>query len=57
MAKIEVNSYDLCIGKTKDGDEVVQFKNGFDADFVQEMKDQGVRERAIKAEKDEEEEE
>jgi len=43
MAKIEFNTYDLQIGKTKEGDEVLQFKNGFNEDLIEEMKVQGVK--------------
>jgi len=53
MAKIELNSFDLCIGKTKDGDEVVQFKNGFDEEFIAFMRENGVKERVIKQEEKE----
>jgi len=54
MAKIEFNNYDLVIGKTKEGDEVVQLKAGFDTDFIASMREMGVKERVIKQDEEEE---
>lgn len=47
MAEIKLNSWDLHIAKTGDGDEVVQIKQGFNEDFIQAMREQGVKDKAI----------
>lgn len=55
MSKIELRSQDLCINETNDGTEVVNIKGNlaFDVDFIQEMKDLGVK-KYIKEEETEE---
>jgi len=52
MAKIELNNYDLGIRTTAEGDEVVQIKCGFDADFIQSMRDQGVKDIVVRKKED-----
>jgi len=57
MASITLQAYDFVIGETKDGNEVVQLKNGFDSDFIVYMKELGVKPRPIRQEENEESEE
>lgn len=50
-----INSYDVFIAKTKDGDEVAQFKNAFDEDFINMLRENGVKDKPIREEEEEEE--
>lgn len=54
MAKIELNTYDLQVTTTKDGDKVCQIRPAlaFNDDFINEMSEMGVQEY-VKEEKEE----
>lgn len=55
--KIEFNHYDLAIREMRDGTEFVAIKHGFESDFIEEMKAQGVQKYIKKDEEDVEEDE